>query len=137
QKHRQAAEVLEELRALVNDVFKANPRIETFFTSPAVGRDPKTQVLERILQSRVSETLANFLFVLNHHDRLDLLRPILAAYSELYDQRAGRMNVQVSTAAPLPDDQREQLSRKLKEAFQREPVLNVSVEPDLLGGMIV
>jgi F-type H+-transporting ATPase subunit delta len=133
----QAQEVLDELQSLVSDVFKANPQIEAFLTSVIVGRDRKADLIKNGFANRASETLINFLFVLNNHERLDLLRPILAAYRELYDQKAGRIHVQVRTAQPLPDDQRESLHRELKKAFQKEPILETKVDPDLLGGLVV
>jgi F-type H+-transporting ATPase subunit delta len=133
----QAQEVLDELQSLVSDVFKANPQIEAFLTSVIVGRDRKADLIKNGFANRASETLINFLFVLNNHERLDLLRPILAAYRELYDQKAGRIHVQVRTAQPLPDDQRESLHRELKKAFKKEPILETRVDPDLLGGLVV
>ncbi|MFL5243749.1 MAG: ATP synthase F1 subunit delta [Gemmataceae bacterium] len=137
EKRDQAREVLDELHSLVSDVFKANPQIENFLTSVIIGRDRKTDLIKDGFANRASETLVNFLFVLNNHERLDLIRPILAAYQELYDQKAGRIHVQVRTAQALPDDQRDSLHRELKQAFQKEPILETKVEPDLLGGLVV
>jgi F-type H+-transporting ATPase subunit delta len=74
---------------------------------------------------------------LNDHERLDLLRPIVAAFRELRDQRAGRMRVQVRSAVPLPDDQREQLLQQLRATFHTEPLLETQVDDDLLGGLVV
>ncbi len=103
----QAPDILQELASLVNDVFRADPQFEVFLSSGAMGRDHKAEVLRSIFADRASETLFNFLQVVNEHDRLDLLRPILAAYENLHNERTGRMRVQVTSAIPLPDDQQE------------------------------
>jgi F-type H+-transporting ATPase subunit delta len=79
----------------------------------------------------------NFLLVLNHHDRLDLLRPICDAYRGLRDQRARRIRIQVRSAAPLDDGQRDRLQRELQETFHLEPILETEIDPELLGGMLV
>ena len=47
------------------------------------------------------------------------------------------MQVRVRSAVPLADDQRERLTGELRETFGKEPVLHASVEPDLLGGLVV
>src|SRR5262249_57269894 len=86
-------------------------------------------------QGRASEIFLNFLLVLNEHERLDLLRPILAAYRRLYEERTGHVRVRVKSAAPLPDDQRQRLEQELRAAFRREPILEARVDPDLLGGL--
>jgi len=133
----QTKEVLDEFDTLVTGVFKADPKIEGFLTSMIVARDRKADLIKNVFEGRASETLVNFLSVLNDHERLDLLRPILTAYRELYDQKAGRIHVKVRSAQPLPDDQRQRLAHELKQAFQKEPILDAGVDPDLLGGLVV
>jgi F-type H+-transporting ATPase subunit delta len=133
----QVEAVLEELDSLIRDLFGANPQFEAFLASSAISRDEKTKVLRAIFQGRASDLFTDFLMVLNHHERLDLLRPILMAARELYDQRARRLRVQVRSAVPLPDDQRDRLLHELRQTFHLEPVLQAQVDPDLLGGMVV
>jgi F-type H+-transporting ATPase subunit delta len=135
--HDQAQSVLEELGALVGDVFKSNPQIEEFLAGGAVGRNRKAEVIDRTLKERASEIFVNFLHVLNDHERLDLLRPILAAYRELHDRQTGRIMVRVRSAVPLPDDQRQRLTNELRQGFQAEPVLETAIDPELLGGLVV
>ena len=102
-----------------------------------MGRDRKAHVIRKAFENRASELIVNFLLVLNEHERLDLLKPITVAYSDLRDERGGRVRVQVLTAVPLPDDQRERLRQQLAENLHKEPVLETDVDPELLGGMVV
>lgn len=133
----QADAVFEELDSLVRDVFKADPQFEAFLASAAIGRRHKADVLKSVFEKRASETFFNFLMVLNAHERLELLRPIHAAYKELLDEQARRIRIRVETAVPLPDDQRERLANELRESFQLEPILETRVDPELLGGLVV
>jgi F-type H+-transporting ATPase subunit delta len=137
EKRGQADEVLDELDSLVKDLFTADPQFEEFLASGAIGRDRKANVIKAIFEKTASELFTNFLCVLNEHLRLDLLRPILAAYRALRDERARRVRVQVRTAVPLADDQRQRLRSELHSTFQLEPVLEEKVDPELLGGMVV
>src|SRR5262249_27134872 len=123
EKRNAADEVLEELRTFVLDLFAREPLFEQFLSSSAVDRQHKTQLLQSIFQGKISDLLYNFLMVLNTHDRLELLRTILLEYRDLNDQHARRMRVQVQSAAPLPDDQRDRLVRELRETFRLEPIL--------------
>jgi F-type H+-transporting ATPase subunit delta len=132
-----ADEVLEELESLIQDVFRQEPLFETFLASYAIDRKHKAAAIQSAFKDRANELFFNFLMVLNTHDRLELLRPILTAYRELNDERARRMRVQVRSAAPLPEDQRERLARELRETFRLEPILEEQVVPDLLGGLTV
>ncbi|HXG13271.1 MAG TPA: ATP synthase F1 subunit delta [Gemmataceae bacterium] len=133
----QANEVVEELGSLLHDVFPADPRFEAFLAAPAIGRRTKAEVLRKVFGGRASKLFLNFLLVLNDHERLDLLRGIYKAARDLLDERARRIRVQVRSAVPLADDQRERLAQELRQAFRLEPVLETRVDPELIGGMVV
>jgi F-type H+-transporting ATPase subunit delta len=137
EKRNQAQEVLEEFDALVHDLFRRDAQFEAFLASSAIPRDRKAAVIQHAFEGKASEVFVSFLLVLNQHERLDVLRAIHAAYHELYDRRAGRIRVQVKSAIPLPDDQAEKLRQEIRAKFQREPVLDAQVDPDLLAGMVV
>jgi F-type H+-transporting ATPase subunit delta len=137
QKQNQARETLEDFDALIGQVLHAKPELEKFLSSMAVGRDAKRAVLQSAFSGRMSDLLTNFLLVVNDHDRLDLLRSIVAAYREEYERRTNHVRVIVRSAVPLADDQRERLKTELRSALSREPVLELKVDPDLLGGLVV
>ena len=129
--------VVEEFESLVNDVFTQAPEFEALLSSGAIGGKQKVEVLRKTLEGKASPVFLNFMLVLSDHERLDMLRGILAAAQELRDERTGRMRVEVQSATPLPEHQRERLRRELKETFQREPLLSVRTDAELLGGLVV
>jgi F-type H+-transporting ATPase subunit delta len=137
EKHGQARELLEELESLVNDLFRAMPEFEEFLASLAISRQRKPPVIRSALQAQASPLLLNFLLVLNDHERLGLLRPIVTAYRDLYEERTRHIRVLVQSAVPLPEDQRQRLTETLRARYQREPILETSINPDLLGGLVV
>ena len=75
--------------------------------------------------------------MLAQNNRLGLLRGVAAAYRAIIDERSGRVRVKVTVAVPLADEQKTKLTANLKDLLKQEPVLDVRVDPDLLGGMIV
>src|SRR5262249_56265286 len=106
------------LEALVQEVAGAAPLLASFFLGGAIGRENREAVLKAAFDGRVSDLLRNFLLVLNDHDRLDLLRPILAAGRDLLEERTGKMRVQVRTAVPLDDAHRERLQGELRQVMR-------------------
>ena len=129
--------VIEALDSLIKDVFRADPQLEMFLGSGAIGRERKAKAIETIFRQRADDVFTNFLLVLNNHERLDLLRPILAAAREINDQRARRVRVKVESAVPLPEDQRERLRQELRQSLRLEPVLEAAVDPEIIGGLVV
>jgi F-type H+-transporting ATPase subunit delta len=137
EKRGQATEMLEELETLVTEVLARDPAFELFLDSPAVSRERREVILRNVFADRADELFVNFLLVLNTHDRLGLLRAIAFAYRTLHDQRAGRVPVEVESAVSLTDEQQEQLRQQLRHSLQKEPVLHLRINPDLLGGLVV
>ena len=126
----------QEFASFVREVLPA-PDLEALLSSHAIGRKKKAEILDRAFAGRTSELFFNFLKVLNEHERLDLLRPVLASFRQLRDEQARRVRVRVRSAVEMQPDQRGRLVQELRETFHVEPVLEEDVDPDLLGGLVV
>lgn len=136
-KRDQADAVGEELASLVNDVFKTEPRLEAILATPAIKRSTKEPLIRRAFEGKASDLVLDFLLTLNKHDRLDLLRSIYLAYRDMRDLRAKRIRVVVRSVVPLTEEQQAELKRTLEGTTKLEPVLDMRIDPDLLGGMVV
>jgi F-type H+-transporting ATPase subunit delta len=130
-------EVLGELRGLVSDVMGRDPQMAAFFTSGAIGRRKRNEALDRAFSGRSHPLVLQFLLVLNDHDRLMLLRETVQEFAALNDRRHRRFPVHVRTTVPLTEDQRQRLTDNLRTTFRLEPQLHETIDPDLLGGMIM
>ena len=137
QKKGKADSILAELDSLVNELFKGEPLMEKFLASGAIRRDAKRDSIDRAFGGKSDPIVVDFLQVLNNHDRLDLVRAVHDAYRALVNDRARRMTVKVRAAVPLSDEQQERLKKELQDTYKLEPILDVRIDPELLGGMIV
>lgn len=127
--------VLEDLEALVKNVLRADPRFDVLFSSPAIGRHARAEVLEKAFKDRVSPTLYSFLQVLNAHERLELLRPIAWSLRETYEDRGRRVRVYVTSAVPLDEQALAAIGAGVKNSFQLDPILVPLIDPSILGGV--
>jgi len=126
-----------ELDAFVANVIGKDPRVAAFFTSPAITRKAREPILNAALAANASPLVGNFIRVLNHNNRLDLLPAIAAACRELLDKRAGRVRVLVRSAIALDAAHQAEIRTMLAASLQKEPVLDLRTEPELLGGLVV
>ncbi len=136
-KQNKAETIQDQLDSLVDDLFAASPEFERFLASGAIRRHAKKEMIESTLEGKADPLFVNFLMVLNDNDRLNAIRPIRAAYRERYDRRQRRIRVKVRAAAPLDSDQQLRLTSELNEEFKLDPILDIRIDPELLGGMIV
>jgi len=125
-----------ELDTLVRDILGKHPQVASFFDSPVISRRSRAPIL-RAAMAGSSPLVQNFLGVLNQNNRLDLLRHVAAAYRGLLDRKEGRTRVKVRSAVALSDNQQEALRQTLTASLQKEPILDLVIDPDLLGGVVV
>lgn len=127
----------DELGGFVSDVWNQDPQAAAFLASPAVGHKAKEATLTAALAGRTSDLFRGLLAVLARNGRLDLVPGIAAEYHRLLEDRAGRVRVKVTAAVELTDAQRAALTQTLAGTMTGTPVLDLRVDPDLLGGMVV
>jgi F-type H+-transporting ATPase subunit delta len=127
--------VVNEVKALLSEVFRRAPSLEVLLSGSALGRARREEIIRQVFGGRASELFVNFLLVLNDHERLELLRPIGVALVELLNQRRGRIRVVVHSASPLVGDQQAQIGKIIRDVWHLEPILDVGVDPELIGGL--
>ena len=79
----------------------------------------------------------NFLGVAARGRRLGALPAIIAAFRARAAAERGETTAEVTSAHPLDDEQVETLKRTLATKLRREVDVQLSVDPSLLGGLIV
>lgn len=131
--HDDLAQGLNTITALL----EADPRIRAFLETPKIDLAQKRGVLRTTFEDQVSPLFMNFVLVVLRKRRQRLLRPIAAEYRELLDRKLGRLHVQV-TLAHEPDEATEQsITSELSRILGRAVIPHISVDPALLGGIVV
>lgn len=79
----------------------------------------------------------NFLGVLAQNRRLSKLPAMIRAFATIAAAQRGEVTAQVASAHPLSEKQVEELEKKLKAREGRNVKIRTSVDPELLGGLVV
>jgi F-type H+-transporting ATPase subunit delta len=116
---------------------QGDPRTRQFLETPRVSPEEKKQALQRALGGRAPEMFVRFVMVLTDKRRQALLPDIAAAYRELVDERMGRVRVQV-TISHAPDAALQaEIGSTLADRLGKTVIPTFTVDPELLGGMVV
>jgi F-type H+-transporting ATPase subunit delta len=134
---KQADRVLEELESLQSDVLKNLPALQLTLTSPRIATEEKIVLIDKAFKGKMSVTLLNFLKVVANHGRLDCLAAITKSYRELVHESEGKLEITVRAAYPLSNPLRDRIATKLSEVLKKKVSLNVEIDPELLGGLVV
>jgi len=132
----QAAPIGDELRDL-KSLIDSDRDVRLFLSSPAIGTAERRQALEHAFKGKVSPLMWNFLGVLNNKNRLGLLDQIADAYSDLLDEQLGKVEVDVTVAHRLDDDQLATVQRRVSEALKKDAVVRKDVDDAIIGGMVL
>jgi len=109
-----------------------------YLSNPIVRNDAKREVLTKTLKSQVNTETFKFLMVLVDRDRINLLKSVIANYLELVYETASIKTIEVATAYPFANLQKNTLIQKLKELTNaREIRLVITVDSSLIGGFLI
>lgn len=109
-----------------------------YLNNPLVSQDAKREILTKTLESQVNTETFKFLMVLVQRDRINLLKSVISNYLELVYETASIKTIEVLTASPFTNSQKNTLIQKLKELTNaREIRLIINVDSSLIGGFLI
>lgn len=109
--------------------FVADPRLD--------GAEQKRAVFAVLERAGIGTEVRNLLGVMIINRRLATLPAVAASFGALLATRRGQQIAAVSTAHALNDTQRAQIVARLTEAGYSGVKLKETVDPSLLGGLVV
>jgi F-type H+-transporting ATPase subunit delta len=136
-KEGQVDAALDELTEVETDVFGRFPRFAAVLGTERVPVGERDRMLNEVFGGRASDLVLRFLRVLNRHGRLGLLSPIVAEARAIWDRRNRRIHVVVRSAVPLAEDQVQTLRDRLQGLVAGTPILSLSTDPSLIGGLVI
>jgi len=118
--------------------FADSAELRNFLASPAVTREAKHGVIEKIVaRMRAGKIIRNFLFVIVDHRRTNMLPEIIAAFEDVIRQRQGIAEAEVFSAVELSAGQKKQFAQTLERITGKKIEAKYSLDPALLGGALV
>lgn len=120
----------------LKSMLQASPELARLVRSPLFSRDDQAKGMEAVLARAGAGPLARKLvLLLAQKRRLFALSDIIRAFEHLLARQRGEISAEVTSARPLAAAETEELKQLLKSRLGREPRLELSVDPSLLGGL--
>ena len=109
-----------------------------FVLNPVIKAEDKKAVLQQVLGSDANPYLVNFMMLLVDKRRIVFLEPIVEQYLNLLRKLNQTVLAEVTSATELSEAQQQSLVEKVKAiAEARDVELKTSIDPDLIGGVII
>jgi F-type H+-transporting ATPase subunit delta len=124
--------------AALKDALAGSADLRTLTTSPMVDRSRAAAGIAGVAGALKLDALTtSFLGVLARNRRLGALSVIIRDFNALAAARRGEISARVTAAHPLSAVQQNALAAKLKAGLGRDVALDITVDPAILGGLIV
>ncbi len=105
--------------------------------NPLYTREQRRAVVAKLVAALGLEPEpANLLYLLGDRGRLSHLAAIVDVFAGLADAKLGRLRARVVSAVPLDPAAAQDITARLARATRAEVVLDRSVDPALIGGVV-
>jgi len=106
-------------------------------TSPGVSRGQLVELVAGICGPGLDAGGRAFLDLLGENGRLACVPEISTLFEELRAEAENVADVEIVSAVPLEEQQRQRLAGALRHRLRRDVRLHCSVDPSLIGGAVV
>ncbi len=128
---------VEQMEALGRMIDESAP-LRRLLSDPTVDAQVASKAAIAVLAGQgIGKLVRDFVGVVAANRRLGILRTIVTAFAKLVADKRGIVVAEVASAQPISDVQREQLRARLIEAGYGQVRIQDSVDPSLLGGLVV
>jgi F-type H+-transporting ATPase subunit delta len=128
-------EVKEQLGQF-SDALEGDRELAVFFFSPYFSTPEKQDGLKKLVDG-MEPILLNFLDVLIENHRLPAIHRIRRQYDALWDKENKILPVEVTSAVELDEGTVQHLGDRIGEQTGRRVQLTSTVDPDILGGIVL
>lgn len=131
------AEHIEKELEIIDDLLNKNKDLEKLMLHPGVSLQEKKRLVESVLAHEGTSLMKKFLFVLIDKRRERLLSLLLNSYRSVIRQVKGIVLADVQSAIQLTDDNIVKLKKTLEKLTGKEVEIKTSINPKILGGLII
>jgi F-type H+-transporting ATPase subunit delta len=118
------------------DALDGNQEMQVFFFSPYFSTQEKEEGLDKVVTD-ADPIFLNFLKLLIEKHRMPALLRIRRVYDSLWEDYNRLLPVQITSAVELDTSIVTHIGDQISEQTGRKVELSATVEPDILGGIVV
>ena len=128
-------EVYEQFKTLYAEM-KTDKDFERLMTEKILSSEELKATVSKILDGG-NTYLISFLMTLIDRNRMDEVMEMFLDFERGYKEKKNILEAEAVTAIEMTEDQIEQVKKELGEKYGKTIVLKTSVDPSIIGGMIL
>ncbi|MBV2350139.1 F0F1 ATP synthase subunit delta [Synechococcus sp. HK05] len=130
-------QVVDQAKAVLA-LWHESPELRQAMASPVLEVEAKKAAIEKLFTDQLTPSFLNLLKLLADRQRIGVLDAVLDRMLELYREQRNIALANVTSATALSDEQQAELSKKVQAVAGTDKLeIQLSVDPDLIGGFVV
>jgi F-type H+-transporting ATPase subunit delta len=113
-----------------------NADVKKIISNPTLTKEKRATFFTK-QDSLFDDKFCNFIRLTANYDRLDLLPEIYSCYVQLKLSHDTEMNVQVTSAVDLDDNQKKSVTESLNRKLGTKLNIKFNVDASIIGGLVV
>ena len=121
----------------ISDVYGSSEEFAKFMNHPIIPAPEKKDALKNIFEGKIAQDVLNLLYLLTERNKFSLIQTILYCFEKGLDEAKNILRVEVVSAVEVDEELKENLKNKLENRLNKSIVLDYSINPDIIAGIIL
>jgi len=127
-------EFLKDFEDIVH-LFKNNEECKTLISHPDISTKEKRNIFIKMFKGEIDDHLLSFLLILIDKGRIEFAEEKFKEMKKIYLKRHNSLTAEVRTVIPLEQEERENLTNKLSNMYDKQIILSEKIDKSLIGGV--
>lgn len=120
------------------EMLKDSKELRRLVTSPVFSAEDQENAIGAVAdKAEITGLVGNFVRLLARNRRLFVLPGAITGFMNMLADHRGEVTAEVISARALSDEHLSELKRSLKATLGKDPAVELTVDPSILGGLIV
>lgn len=121
---------------LIKNTLGESKELKNFLNNPIIKLNVKSDALRKIFGEHVSADTITFLKFLAQKGRINLLFEICNRFIELSNAKLNQIDVVVSSAVDLDENQKNEITNKLEKIINKRVMPSFKIDNGIIGGFL-
>jgi len=124
--------------ARFEELLEGSEDLQRLIKSPVFSADDQLRAIDAVLaRAKIGGLVGNFIRVVARNRRLFAVPQMIRAFREIAADARGEAAAEITSAHALSAAQEKELKATLKSVVGKDVAVKVTVDPSLLGGLVV
>ncbi|MFT8319182.1 MAG: F0F1 ATP synthase subunit delta [Sporolactobacillus sp.] len=134
---RDSIDAIDSQLTAVKDTLSGNSELRRVLLHPQISADDKKELVSGLFENVVGLEVGNLLKLLIDRKRESIIDDVLEAFTHRANEKRGILDVTVTTAVPLDEEEQADLARRLGDVLGKKLKMTVQVNKDIIGGILM